>query len=66
VGNLPRDNEIAAQSAPRPMTNNMVRTMKDSTYLVIRRHGYIAARFPVGGRRVPPRHNLAAVFVYVP
>jgi hypothetical protein len=35
-GNLVRDNGIAAQNAPRPMTNSRVRSVQSPRYLVIR------------------------------
>jgi hypothetical protein len=54
AGNLPRDNGIAAQNAPRPMTNNATRTSPAPTYfgigrlrstsIHIRRTGRIAGR----------------------
>jgi hypothetical protein len=37
AGNLPRDNGIAAQNAPRPMTNNAIRTSAAPTYFVVGR-----------------------------
>jgi hypothetical protein len=37
AGNIPRDNGIASQNAPRPMTNNASRTVQGPTYVSIGR-----------------------------
>jgi hypothetical protein len=37
AGNIPRDNGIASQNAPRPMTNNAVRTIQAPSYVSIGR-----------------------------